>query len=455
MKKLTYEEKEHLEGLIFRCKYLTDVINSTIDLSDFFYAMNELCNILIHLSSYEKYGIFTSTPSKDYKNIKNNIGQTEIELLNRIREDCACPNDFFNKVEPFYESFSSSAQTKIRKLKEYYYPTILYVEKHKSLFSSFMDMLKLEKDNTQYGIYISDISNLPRYYIIRGKKYDIDSIKSVSQLPTDIYSTFIFENIEYGIDTVLRIQASACYKVGNEKLCRICVDKSNEFFNQGIYFETDEEKQERIKRESKEKEELLLRKEQLQKTTIDVMLHFQDSFKYQLNCSILKRYNMAFILLNKNNQFVALTDISAINELVKQSIMLSKYIPEDIVLCTEDICFTYKKSQSGTGYMDEPPYTYLEYIPFTRTYKYRKYPIKLHFSYENHNCYSDFTKDSAWGELEYCQDGTIGKGKLIRWINSYLFKYYFKSIGRSLVISKIESNITCNISGTVDTIYKF
>ena len=455
MRKLTVMEKEHIRDSIYRCNHLADVINNTTEPLSFFQAIDELCSTLLHLCAYEKYKIFTSKPSKDYRNIKDHMVQTELKFFERLRDESPSPCDFFQKIDPYYKNFSPVVQVKIRKLHEYYFPTIFIVQKSNSLFNRFMDTLKLEKNNVQQDIYISSISNLPRYYNIRGKQYDIDSIKSINSLPTDIYSTLIYENTEYGIDTILRIHADACYEKGLESLCRACVEKSNLFYNQGIHFETKVEQLARFSLESKDREALLLHEEQIRRTTIDTMLHFQNNFKYQLNCSIIKRYNMAFVLLNKNNQFVALTDISTINELVKQSTALSAYIPENIGLCTEDIGFTYKKSKDGVSYLDEPPYTYLEYIPFTRTYKYRKYPIKLHFSYDNNNYYTDSFNDSAWGELEYFQDGTIGKGTLTRWLDSYLYIYHFRTLGRSLVISKIESTVTCQPSGLYETIYKY
>lgn len=191
-----------------------------------------------------------------------------------------------------------------------------------------------------------------------------------------------------------------------------------------------------------------LKQDILRKITTNAMVVFEDAFKYQLNCHIMKTEDMAYVMLNMNNQYVALTDIYMINQMAVKSIDFCPNVPNDIGLCTEDICFSYPNRLQ----IDSLPCSYLEYSPFTQTFKYSRYPIKLHFSYDKslYDVHS-MCEDCAWGTIEYFQDGTVGKAELIRWVKQKLYIFKYKTIGTTLVISKIT---TKNEDSTDRVLYK-
>ena len=75
-------------------------------------------------------------------------------------------------------------------------------------------------------IILSQISSLPRYYTINGKKYDLDN-------PEDIYKLPVFRNIieingvEYGMDSILRKHAREAY-VNNKAIYNAAVEKEED-----------------------------------------------------------------------------------------------------------------------------------------------------------------------------------------------------------------------------------
>lgn len=93
-------------------------------------------------------------------------------------------------------------------------------------------------------------------------------------------------------------------------------------------------------------------------------------------------------------------------------------------------------------------YTYYEYTPHTPTGRASKYPLVLHYSYDNHN--QPVPQIDYFGELKYLKNGNIGAARLIFWDNSDGHMINIRTVKDTLVVKKVEKN---NDSGW-ETIYK-
>lgn len=181
-------------------------------------------------------------------------------------------------------------------------------------------------------------------------------------------------------------------------------------------------------------EQKQLRKEQCDTFKIDDMIQFQDiPFEWWWVTELNHTNGIAWFLLNKNNQFIALCYIEQINNLI---IDAHSYIQSlnNYEMCTEEIDFAYPIPM----YKESLPNTYVECIPYTKTGKISKYPAILHFAssklvtldngykYQNH---------PFRGEIKIMQDGNIGMAKIS-------FGYTKVSIGLSglsLIIKRIDT----------------
>lgn len=182
-----------------------------------------------------------------------------------------------------------------------------------------------------------------------------------------------------------------------------------------------------------------LKQSQIQKTTPDVMQEFKPYFNYQLNCNIIKTEKIAFVMLNRNNQYEALVDIDKINSLLTIAKKACSNLPDNIEICTEDINFLYPDRLL----FDSTPYTYLEYTPFTKTFKFAKFPMHLHFSYSNdlYDCNTIFD-DFACGTISYLKNGYIGKASVTRFIRKMAYTFKIEGNERGLTVLNITRSST-------------
>lgn len=94
-------------------------------------------------------------------------------------------------------------------------------------------------------------------------------------------------------------------------------------------------------------------------------------------------------------------------------------------ICVDEISFTGNDK------------TFIEVCPYTKTGKPAKYPIVVHYKTENFSKFE--VPDNYFGDLYYCEDGNIGKARLVNWIGKSLMVVRQKIIGRNLVVSKVET----------------
>lgn len=77
--------------------------------------------------------------------------------------------------------------------------------------------------------------------------------------------------------------------------------------------------------------------------------------------------------------------------------------------------------------------TYYEWTPFTQSGKSAKYPLVLHYAYASNN----LPPNECFGELQYLQNGAIGKARLIFWCEKIGYFIYLGQTKNNLVIKKV------------------
>lgn len=285
-------------------------------------------------------------------------------------------------------------------------------------------------------IIISQYSDLPRYYTINGRKYDIDNPKSISKIPL-FKGTFFINGIEYGMDSVLMEHGSKTYSK-NIEVHQASVEKGNEFRYNGIIFKTDKEKEEDRLREERwalqdlEKEK---RKKQCDSFRIEDMYQFENIlFEWHWVQSLFHTNGIAWFMLNMNNQYVAFKYINVLDKLIRE---FHEFMPElrEFEIFMEEIDFNYPIPMHKNSIAN----TYVECVPYTKTGKKSKYPAILHFSSsetknENGNIYQWHPYS---GEIKILQDGNIGSAH-ISFSKNYT-KFTFGLNGISLIIKRIDS----------------
>lgn len=149
----------------------------------------------------------------------------------------------------------------------------------------------------------------------------------------------------------------------------------------------------------------------------------------------------AYIEIDEINQRCAVIALSEINTYISQSKNYCPVIPHDLEIPIDQIKFSEYAPNYG--------YSRLMCTPYTSTGKISKYPLSLFFT-------TDLRKQNyTSGELFYGRDGNIMKGKVNIWRDSVFFQYNFQTIGRSLVIKDIKSNLVQDEHGMATTIYHF
>lgn len=106
---------KYVSNLINKAHNCANIINTTCKVSPFFYNINELKKILRKLKKYEKYKIFNNNtkPSKNYRRLKKNMSNSEIDFIKRAHTQ---PN-FFNEIVPYMHRLSQDAKAEIESLK--------------------------------------------------------------------------------------------------------------------------------------------------------------------------------------------------------------------------------------------------------------------------------------------------------------------------------------------------
>ena len=123
--------------------------------------------------------------------------------------------------------------------------------------------------------------------------------------------------------------------------------------------------------------------------------------------------------LSQENQFVAMDQVASINSIVQQAYQCSESIP--IELCIPEARIDYKNSSIICN-------------PRTKTGKPAKYPFSLLAQTP-----SDVGNDTSV-RIDYFQDGTMGKAKVVIWNNHVMYALSYKTVGRSFVLSEVKTN---------------
>lgn len=318
-----------------------------------------------------------------------------------------------------------------------------------SFITKLLDKFKLEStrqmesarqmesiDIEQSTLVISQYSDVPRYYIINGKEYDIDNPEDIRKLP--LFRDIITVNDkEYGMDSILRKHSYQSY-IRNKDIYNAAQEKLEEYSSRNIYFETEDEKirkQEYEENQRKRKQEELKRIKLHDSFKIEDMYQFTDiPFEWQWIVELNHTKGIAWFMLNMNNQYVALQYINQINELIIDAHSYIEGIKE-FEICTEEIDFMYPIPM----YKDSIANTYVECVPYTKTGKISKYPVILHFAsselvtlstgykYQNH---------PYIGEIKIMQDGNIGMAN----ISFGHTRFSIRLLGLNLVIKRIDSD---------------
>ena len=158
--------------------------------------------------------------------------------------------------------------------------------------------------------------------------------------------------------------------------------------------------------------------------------HFQ---RYQI-CDIIHVNGVDMMLLNKNNQFEALSDIIALNNMVTQALKTAN-IKLCLKICTEDIIFDPVVREAGTKFEYIQYHTYFECKPYTPTKRTSKYPLILHYATD----YFDSSQKS-FGQIYYMKDENIGKAIMIFWKGKTMYKVQLSCVGCTLIVQKVERN---------------
>lgn len=136
-------------------------------------------------------------------------------------------------------------------------------------------------------------------------------------------------------------------------------------------------------------------------------------------------YDLKSGLNSSDNRFQALTDISFMNEFLKEARKLCN-IKEPLEICTEEILW---EGQCVSK---------LERMPHTKTGKAPKYIVKLRFATRDSDEFEPL--DNYFGDIYYMQDGTIGKAWLVCWKRKTMYAIDIGLVGTSLVIKKVETS---------------
>lgn len=313
------------------------------------------------------------------------------------------------------------------------------------LLGRIFDLFKLEitreteRNSTSFSgqsIIISQYSSMPRYYTIDGIKYDIDNPRDIERLP--LFGNIIYINgEEYGMDSVLRKHAYESY-LENKAIYNAAIEKENEFKEHGFYFETEEEK--RKKREYEEDQKRKREEEKAVKRLhdsfkIEDMHQFTEiPFEWHWVMELQHTNGIAWFMLNRNNQYIALSAINYINSVLEGAEAYTGF-RRSYYICTENIDFDYPRPMKK----DSLPNTFVRCVPYTKTGRISKYPAILCFKeyMEGKVMYArDMPINTVHGSVCFMRDGNIGMADIT--IHEYWIQIRLHGI--SLVVQRIGKN---------------
>lgn len=290
----------------------------------------------------------------------------------------------------------------------------------------------ISEQNFKHNIYDSEVSQyspLPRFYYIQGKKYDIDSPESVSEIP--VCSTSFEINDEFwGIDTILRVHVNTYHSRIPEPLKEACYPKISEFKWSGLETESLKEKKAR----QKQALELNEKTEQLKPITLNDMTQFNFNFKLQAPFYDNK---MSISLADSKTQMVIEKELLNLNDYVRQACTLCNIYPE-LLLPIKELIYNPEILDAGTPAERTEYYTFFQCEPYTKTGKVSKYPLILHYATQN---LSEFQPaKNYFGRIYYMRDGSVGKCTLVFWRDSICHTIELFREGITLKIKKIQKS---------------
>lgn len=184
----------------------------------------------------------------------------------------------------------------------------------------------------------------------------------------------------------------------------------------------------------KYKAEKDIRKKQCDTFKIKDMYRFSNiPFEWNWVIELNHTNGIAWFMLNKNNQFIALCYIDKIKKIILDA---HSYIDgiDKCDICTEEIDFDYPVPI----YKDSLPNTYVECTPYTITGKVSKYPVILHFASSElvtlDNGYR-YSFHPYAGEIKIMQDGNIGMAD----VRFGYTKFSIRLVGINLIIKRVDS----------------
>lgn len=149
-------------------------------------------------------------------------------------------------------------------------------------------------------------------------------------------------------------------------------------------------------------------------------------------------YDLSLGWESSDNRFQALTDITYMNEFLKETQRLGN-IKQKLEICTEEVLWEGMEPST------------LSKIPHTKTGKVPKYPVEFFFTTRDS---TDFEPpDHYFGHIYYMQDGSIGKAWLMCWIKKTGYRVDIGLAGTSLIVKKVEKYTPQ--SGGGEVIYKW
>lgn len=286
---------------------------------------------------------------------------------------------------------------------------------------------------------LSQYSIFPRFYYINGVKYDIDSAKSIDEIPL-CKTEFTINDEIWSIDGILRSHVNRFFHKFPEDTRAACYKKIEQYSDSPYFSESPDEKNARLKQAA----ELAEEKEKLEKISPEDMNKF--NLKQFVFEDIFYDYRMARMLITTANQPVVLKDIEFMNSFIEKAISLANLkLPYKIPI--ENISFS-KETLKIANETHNQYYSFFECTPYTPTGKNAKFPLILHFA--TNNIHSIDFDNKYQGEIYYMQNGSIGKARLICWLHSYLCIVNLSIIQNKLEIKSVE---TTN-SGVKEILYK-
>lgn len=173
----------------------------------------------------------------------------------------------------------------------------------------------------------------------------------------------------------------------------------------------------------------------VQRVTTQDMVQFT-AMPYHLDCEVRKfdapqSHPFAYIDLDRKNVAVAELEMTKLNVHLAAAHQLCRKVPKGIGIPVKDIVYKPPKNYG---------YTRLMCTPHTFTGKVSKYPLSLSFM-------TDLSKtvNTTHGEMFYGPNGAVQKAEVYCWRGGKGYFFYFKTEGRNLVLSKIETADTSGI----------